>query len=74
MKALKSGNAQTTLSRRQQEQQAKIKKVAVAILIQVLIFLALLMLESNLISDEVYTYVVTANTDITSGTAITEQK
>ena len=73
MKALKSGNAQTTLSRRQQEQQAKIKKVAVAILIQVLIFLALLMLESNLISDEVYTYVVTANTDITSGTAITEQ-
>lgn len=72
MKALKSGNAQTTLSRRQQEQQAKIKKVAIAVLIAVLIFLALLMLESNLIQDEIYTYVVTANSDISSGTVITE--
>lgn len=73
MKALKSGNAQTTLSRRQQEQQAKIKKIAVAILIAILIFLALLMLESNLIQDEVYTYVLTAQTDIQAGTVVTEQ-
>lgn len=73
MKAVKSGNAQTTLSKRQMEQQAKIKKIAVAILIAVLIFLALLMLESNLISDEVYTYVLTASTDIPSGTVVTEQ-
>lgn len=64
MKAIKGNNAQATLSKRQQEQQAKIKKIGVAILIAVLIFIALLMLESNLISDEKYTYVVTAAKDI----------
>lgn len=64
MKAIKGNNAQATLSKRQQEQQAKIKKIGVAILIAVLIFIALLMLESNLISDEKYTYVVTAVKDI----------
>ena len=64
MKAIKGNNAQATLSKRQQEQQAKIKKIGVAISIAVLIFIALLMLESNLISDEKYTYVVTAVKDI----------
>lgn len=73
MKALKSANAQTTLSKRQQEQQAKIKKIAIAILIAILIFLALLMLESNLIQDETYTYVLTANSDISAGTVVNEQ-
>lgn len=72
MKALKSNNAQTTLSKRQQEQQAKIKKIAIAILIATLIFLALLMLESNLIQDETYTYVLTANNYISAGTVVNE--
>lgn len=72
MKALRSANAQTTLSKRQQEQQAKIKKIAIAILIAVLIFLALLMLESNLISDETYTYVLTSNSYISAGTVVNE--
>ena len=73
MKAIKGNNAQATLSKRQQEQQAKIKKIGVAILIAVLIFIALLMLESNLISDEKYTYVVTAVKDIDQGTMVNEQ-
>lgn len=72
MKALRSANAQTTLSKRQQEQQAKIKKIAIAILIAILIFLALLMLESNLISDETYTYVITSNSYISAGTVVNE--
>ena len=72
MKALRSANAQTTLSKRQQEQQAKIKKIAIAILIAILIFLALLMLESNLISDETYTYVLTSNSYISAGTVVNE--
>lgn len=72
MRITKGKNAQATLTKRQAEREASAKRLAFAAILALLVFLVLLMVESSVISDETYVYVLAARTEIPSGTYISK--